>query len=93
MSEETVSKFRRRYPPLPPPKPKPKPKKLKTTKVVYDTDVIGNNETLLNFLSKEKNKKARDYLFKGYKVGKAAKLAVLHINTVSKIKKLMSQNA
>ena len=51
----------------------------------------GSNETLLDFLSKEKNRKAHDYLAKGYKVGEAAKLADLQINTVSKIKKLMQQ--
>jgi len=53
----------------------------------------GSKETLLDFLSKEKNKKAHDYLVKGYKVGEAAKLADLHINTVSKIKKLMLQTS
>ena len=53
----------------------------------------GSNETLLDFLSKEKNRKAHDYLVKGYKVGEAAKLADLHINTVSKIKKLMLQTS
>ncbi len=63
--------------------------KLKGT---YTGRKKGSNETLLDFLSKEKNKKAHDYLVKGYKVGEAAKLADLHINTVSKIKKLMKQN-
>jgi DNA invertase Pin-like site-specific DNA recombinase len=63
--------------------------KLKGT---YTGRKKGSNETLLDFLSKEKNRKAHDYLVKGYKVGEAAKLADLHINTVSKIKKLMKQD-
>jgi len=52
----------------------------------------GSNESLLTFLSKEKNKKAHDYLKKGYKVGEIAKITGLHLNTVSKIKKLMAQS-
>lgn len=48
----------------------------------------GSNETTLQFLSKEKNKKALDYLKKGYKSVEVAKLTGLHVNTVSKIKKL-----
>jgi len=48
----------------------------------------GSNETTLQFLSKEKNKKALDYLKKGYKSVEVSKLTDLHINTVSKIKKL-----
>lgn len=48
----------------------------------------GSNETTLSFLSKEKNKKALDYLKKGYKIIEVSKLTELHINTVSKIKRL-----
>ena len=48
----------------------------------------GSNETILSFLSKEKNKKALDYLKRGYKVVEVAKLTDLHINTITKIKKL-----
>lgn len=51
----------------------------------------GSKESLIDFLSKEKNKKAFDYLTKGYKVGEVAKITDLHINTVSKIKKLVNQ--
>ena len=51
----------------------------------------GSKESLITFLSKEKNKKAYDYLRKGYKVGEVAKITDLHINTVSKIKKLIPQ--
>ncbi len=49
---------------------------------------IGSKENVLDFLSKEKNKRAVDYLKKGYKVVEVSKLTDLHINTVSKIKKL-----
>jgi DNA invertase Pin-like site-specific DNA recombinase len=45
-------------------------------------------EDALKFLSKEKNRKALDYLKKGYKAGEAAKLADIHANTVTKIRKL-----
>lgn len=48
----------------------------------------GSSETILSFLSKEKNKKALEYLRKGYKVVEVAKLTELHINTITKIKKL-----
>jgi DNA invertase Pin-like site-specific DNA recombinase len=42
----------------------------------------------LKFLSKDKNKKALDYLKKGYKAKEAAILAGVHPNTISKIRKL-----
>jgi DNA invertase Pin-like site-specific DNA recombinase len=48
----------------------------------------GSNETVLHFLSKEKNMKALDYLKKGYKTVEVAKLTDLHINTISKVKRL-----
>ena len=57
-------------------------------KGVYLGRKTGSNETTLDFLSKEKNKKALDYLKKGYKVNEVSKLTDLHINTISKIKKL-----
>lgn len=62
--------------------------KLKGTYIGRKT---GSKESLIAFLSKEKNKKAYDYLRKGYKVGEVAKITDLHINTVSKIKKLLPQ--
>jgi DNA invertase Pin-like site-specific DNA recombinase len=52
----------------------------------------GSNEDVLTFLSKDKNKKAVEYLKKGFKVGEVAKLADLHINTITKIKKLAIPN-
>lgn len=57
----------------------------------YTGRKIGSRESIMDFLSKEKNRKAFDYLKKGYKVGEVAKITDLHINTVSKIKKLVNQ--
>lgn len=57
-------------------------------KGVYLGRKTGSNETTLEFLSKEKNKKALDYLKKGYKIVEVAKLTDLHINTISKIKRV-----
>lgn len=48
----------------------------------------GSNEDVLKFLSKEKNKKALDYLKKGYKINEVSKITGLHSNTISKIKKV-----
>jgi DNA invertase Pin-like site-specific DNA recombinase len=57
-------------------------------KGVYLGRKEGSSETVLSFLSKEKNKKALEYLKKGYKSVEVAKLTNLHFNTISKIKKL-----
>ena len=51
----------------------------------------GSNEDVLKFLSKPQNKKAIDYLKKGYKNNEISKLVGLHINTITKIKKLSLQ--
>jgi len=45
-------------------------------------------EDALKFLSKDKNKKALDYLKKGYLANEAARLSGVHPNTVTKIRKL-----
>lgn len=55
---------------------------------VYKGRVEGSKEDVLEFLSKSKNKKALEYLKKGYKGLEAAQLAGVHINTITKIKKL-----
>lgn len=47
----------------------------------------GTTESTLDFLSKDRNKKALEYLRKGFKINEVAKLTDLHPNTVSKIKK------
>lgn len=61
--------------------------KLAKLRGVYKGRVEGSKEDTLAFLSKEKNKKALEYLKKGYKGVEAAKLAGVHLNTVTKIKK------
>ncbi len=62
--------------------------KLARLRGAYKGRVKGSKEDVLKFLSKEKNKKALEYLKKGYKATEASKLAGVHINTVTKIKKL-----
>ena len=49
----------------------------------------GTQEDVLSFLSKEKNKKAVDYLKKGFKAVEVAKLTGLNVNTITKIKKVI----
>lgn len=48
----------------------------------------GSKEDVLQFLNKPKNKKALEYLKKGYKSIEVSKLTELNINTITKIKKL-----
>jgi len=48
----------------------------------------GSKEDVLQFLNKSKNKKALEYLKKGYKAIEVSKLTDLHINTITKIKQL-----
>ncbi|MEJ7740449.1 MAG: recombinase family protein [Chitinophagaceae bacterium] len=55
---------------------------------IYKGRVTGSKENVLDFLSKEKNKQALNYLKKGYKCKDVAKITDLHINTITKIKKL-----
>lgn len=57
-------------------------------KGVYLGRKAGSKEDILQFLTKPKNKKALDYLKKGYKLVEVAKLTDLNINTITKIKKL-----
>ena len=62
--------------------------KIAKLKGVYQGRKEGSNEDILTFLSKERNKKALDYLRKGYKAVEISKITGLHINTISKIKKV-----
>jgi DNA invertase Pin-like site-specific DNA recombinase len=62
--------------------------KLAKLRGVYKGRSEGSREDVLKFLSKDKNKKALEYLKKGYKGIEAATLSGIHINTVTKIKKL-----
>lgn len=57
-------------------------------KGVYLGRKEGSKEDTLQFLSKPKNKKALDYLKKGYKAVEVSKLTDLNINTITKIKKM-----
>lgn len=59
----------------------------------YTGRKAGTGEDVLKFLSKPKNRKAAEYLNKGYKVAEAATLAKVHTNTVYKIKKLLDASA
>jgi|SRR6218665_21592 len=57
-------------------------------KGVYQGRISGTKEDLQKFLSKEKNKKALTYLKKGYKATEVSKIVGIHINTITKIKRL-----
>ena len=61
---------------------------LAKARCIYKGRKPETGEDALKFLSKEKNKKALDYLKKGYKASEAATLAGVSPNTVTKIKKL-----
>jgi len=66
--------------------------RLAKARGVYKGRLSGTTEGVLAFLSKPKNRKALEYLKKGYKMNEAAKLAGIHINTITKIKKLEFSN-
>lgn len=59
---------------------------------VYLGRKTGTKEDVHKFLDKPKNKKALEYIRKGYKLTEAAKLSGVHINTMTKIKKLAFPN-
>jgi len=62
--------------------------KIAKLKGVYLGRKEGSKEDTLQFLNKPKNKKALDYLRKGFKGVEVSKLTGLNINTITKIKKL-----
>jgi DNA invertase Pin-like site-specific DNA recombinase len=62
--------------------------KLAKLKGVYKGRVKGSREDVAAFLSKKGNKEALAYLKRGYKAVEVAKLTGLHLNTITKIKKL-----
>lgn len=62
--------------------------KIAKLKGVYKGRHEGTIEDVHAFLDKPKNKKALEYIKKGYKLSEAAKLSNVHINTMTKIKKL-----
>jgi DNA invertase Pin-like site-specific DNA recombinase len=57
-------------------------------KGVYKGRKEGSKEDVLSFLSKEKNKKTLELLKKGYKGIEISKILGVHINTITKIKKM-----
>jgi len=59
---------------------------------IYKGRKEGTIEDVHTFLDKPKNKKALEYIKKGFKLTEAAKLADVHINTMTKIKKLAFAN-
>lgn len=61
---------------------------LAKMKGVYKGRVEGSKEDVLKFLGKKKNKEALAYLKKGYKAVEIAKITGLHLNTITKIKKV-----
>jgi len=66
--------------------------KIAKLKGVYLGRKKGTSENTLDFLSKTKNKKAIDYLKRGYKKTEVAKIIGLNVNTITKISKLLTQN-
>jgi DNA invertase Pin-like site-specific DNA recombinase len=60
------------------------------SKGVYLGRKKGTHEDIVKFLSKPKNKKAVEYLKKGFKLSEAAKLSGLNINTLTKISRVLS---
>jgi DNA invertase Pin-like site-specific DNA recombinase len=54
---------------------------------VYMGRKSGTKENTLQFLSKPKNKKALEYLKKGYKKNEVAKIVGINVNTITKISK------
>lgn len=61
---------------------------LAKMKGVYKGRVEGSKEDTLKFLGKEQNKKTLEYLKKGYKAVEISKITGVHINTITKIRKL-----
>jgi DNA invertase Pin-like site-specific DNA recombinase len=62
---------------------------LAKSKGVYKGRKIGTQEDTLTFLSKPKNKKVIELLRKGYKSKDISQLIGVHINTITKIKKVL----
>jgi DNA invertase Pin-like site-specific DNA recombinase len=62
--------------------------KIAKLKGTYKGRVQGSKEDTLKFLGKEKNRKALEYLKKGYKAVEISQLTGVHINTITKIKKV-----
>jgi DNA invertase Pin-like site-specific DNA recombinase len=57
-------------------------------KGVYAGRKKGTKEELISFINKDKNRKAIEYIKKGYKNTEIAKIVGIHINTLTKINKV-----
>ncbi|MEA4981508.1 MAG: recombinase family protein [Paludibacter sp.] len=66
--------------------------KLAKARGIYKGRKAGTKEDVHKFLDKPKNKKALDYIKKGYKLSEAGKLANVNLNTMTKIKRLAFPN-
>jgi DNA invertase Pin-like site-specific DNA recombinase len=64
--------------------------KIAKLKGVYLGRKKGTQENMLDFLSKPKNKKAVDYLKRGYKKSEVAKIVGLNPNTMTKISNILN---
>lgn len=62
--------------------------RLAKLKGTYKGRKTGSREDVLKFLNKEKNKKALEYLKKGYKAVEISAIVGINLNTITKIKKL-----
>ena len=62
--------------------------KIAKLKGIYKGRMEGSKEDTLKFLGKEKNKKALELLKKNYKAVEISKITGVHINTITKIKKV-----
>ena len=56
---------------------------------VYKGRVNGSKEDLRTFLSKPKVAKTIEYLKKGYKASEISRIVGIHVNTITKVKKLV----
>jgi DNA invertase Pin-like site-specific DNA recombinase len=56
---------------------------------VYKGRVNGSKEDIRSFLNKPKVAKTIEYLKKGYKVSEISRIVGIHVNTITKVKKLM----
>ena len=57
---------------------------------VYKGRVHGSKEDIRSFLSKPKVAKTIDYLKKGYKASEISRIVGIHVNTITKVKKMVS---
>ena len=62
--------------------------KIAKLKGIYKVRVTGSSADTLQFLAKNKNQKALQYLKQGFKGVEVSKLTGVHINTITKIKKM-----